>query len=140
MRSKDVLLEALRTFNTSAGAFAHMGISAVESVPSDYPERIKRIRARLGLTQTQLAELLGVSFATVNRWENQQSQPSQLAWPRIERLVAEDADQAVKEPVAPTGPPLLDFTGDPGVVGSVAAEERDRERVDSAHRPGSSGG
>jgi superfamily II DNA or RNA helicase len=101
-----------------------VGISAVEAVPSDYPERIKRIRARLGLTQTQLADVLGVSFATVNRWENQQSQPSQLAWPRIERLVAEDADQAVKEPVAASGPPLLDFTGDPGAVLAIAEGER----------------
>ena len=30
---------------------------------------LQAIRARLDLTQEQLAERLGVSFATVNRWE-----------------------------------------------------------------------
>ena len=30
---------------------------------------LQAIRARLDLTQQQLAERLGVSFATVNRWE-----------------------------------------------------------------------
>jgi len=29
-----------------------------------------RLRHRLGLTQTELSELLGVSFATINRWES----------------------------------------------------------------------
>jgi type I restriction enzyme M protein len=33
------------------------------------PDVLRAIRARLGLTQTELAERLGVSFATVNRWE-----------------------------------------------------------------------
>ncbi|MDR1776673.1 MAG: N-6 DNA methylase [Desulfovibrio sp.] len=34
-----------------------------------YPSLLRDLRARLGLTQTLLAERLGVSFATVNRWE-----------------------------------------------------------------------
>ncbi|WP_262013330.1 N-6 DNA methylase [Micromonospora sp. Mcm103] len=33
------------------------------------PEALRAIRANLGLTQAGLAERLGVSFATVNRWE-----------------------------------------------------------------------
>ncbi len=33
------------------------------------PDVLRAIRANLGLTQTELAERLGVSFATVNRWE-----------------------------------------------------------------------
>ena len=33
------------------------------------PEMIKEIRFRLNLSQSELAEKLGVSFATVNRWE-----------------------------------------------------------------------
>ncbi len=47
----------------------------LEYLPLDYPERIKRLRGRLALTQVQLAELLGVAFTTVNRWENRQSRP-----------------------------------------------------------------
>lgn len=35
----------------------------------DYSLLIKRIREEMLITQTELAEMLGVSFATVNRWE-----------------------------------------------------------------------
>jgi type I restriction enzyme M protein len=34
------------------------------------------IRARLGLSQEQMARLLGVSFASVNRWEAGHSSPT----------------------------------------------------------------
>ena len=39
----------------------------------DYPAQIKRLRACLGLTQAALAKKLGVSFPTINRWENVES-------------------------------------------------------------------
>lgn len=42
-------------------------------------EKIKAIRHRLNLTQEHFAHLLGVSVTTVNRWENNHSQPSGLA-------------------------------------------------------------
>lgn len=35
----------------------------------NYSDQIKAIRENLLVTQTELAEILGVSFATVNRWE-----------------------------------------------------------------------
>ncbi len=35
-----------------------------------YAETIKKLRKKTLLTQTELAELLGVSFGTVNRWES----------------------------------------------------------------------
>ena len=35
----------------------------------DYSKLIKELREKLILSQTELAELLGVSFASVNRWE-----------------------------------------------------------------------
>ena len=53
------------------------------TLPSDYPARIKQLRGRLGLTQVELAARLGVSFVTVNRWENGQTKPSPLAWSQI---------------------------------------------------------
>ena len=34
-----------------------------------YPEAIKKLRNKLILSQTEFAELLGVSFGTVNRWK-----------------------------------------------------------------------
>lgn len=40
-----------------------------------YTTLLRDLRAHLGLTQTQLAERLGVSFATVNRWEGGGSKP-----------------------------------------------------------------
>lgn len=35
----------------------------------NYSDQIKAIRENLLVTQTELAEMLGVTFATVNRWE-----------------------------------------------------------------------
>jgi DNA-binding transcriptional regulator YiaG len=43
------------------------------------PKRIRRIREKLGLTQEQFAQTIGVSFATVNRWERGHTKPSSLA-------------------------------------------------------------
>lgn len=40
---------------------------------------VKEIRRQLALSQEDLARELGVSYATVNRWENEQSNPSKLA-------------------------------------------------------------
>lgn len=51
--------------------------------------KTKSIRKSLGLSQAQLAEALGVSFATVNRWENNRTQPSKLAQKQLERFVKE---------------------------------------------------
>ena len=42
----------------------------------NYSEAIKTLRHRLILSQTEFAELLGVSFATVNRWENGHFDPT----------------------------------------------------------------
>ena len=46
---------------------------------NNYRSLIKEIRKQLGLSQEDLARELGVSFATVNRWENGQVSPSKLA-------------------------------------------------------------
>src|SRR3954453_15530395 len=58
------------------------------TVPADYSDRIKRARGRLALTQQALADRLGISFATVNRWENAQTKPSRFYWTQIEKLVS----------------------------------------------------
>ena len=44
---------------------------------------IKRIREIEGLSQSEYAETLGVSFSTVNRWENGKAYPNQLAQIRL---------------------------------------------------------
>ncbi len=45
----------------------------------DFAEKIKYVRIKLGLSQEDLAHDLGVSFATINRWENGNYNPSRLA-------------------------------------------------------------
>ena len=52
----------------------------------DLPKRIKTIRQQLGLSQEELAHKLGVSFTSVNRWENGQTKPSKLAKKQIDIL------------------------------------------------------
>jgi len=44
-----------------------------------YSGLIAEIRRQLALSQEDLARQLGVSFATVNRWENEHALPSKLA-------------------------------------------------------------
>lgn len=66
------------------------------------PATLRAIRAKLDLTQEQLAERLGVSFATVNRWEGGGSKPQRAAQEAILALAreagveeaAEDAPEA----------------------------------------------
>ncbi|WP_032806631.1 helix-turn-helix domain-containing protein [Pseudomonas tolaasii] len=47
---------------------------------------VKALRERLMMSQEDLATELGVSFATVNRWENGRTQPSKLAKNQFERF------------------------------------------------------
>lgn len=42
----------------------------------NYSEQIKLIRSSLLVTQTELAEMLGVTFATINRWERGHHEPT----------------------------------------------------------------
>ncbi len=64
------------------------------SLPADYAERLRRLRKALGLSQAQLAARLGVSPASLKRWERGSAHPSALAWRQLTRLDA-DADDAV---------------------------------------------
>jgi superfamily II DNA or RNA helicase len=86
----------------------------------------------------RFAELMGVSFQSVNRWENGQSRPSPLAWQKILRteqfeidgLGAKPGDRrAVMEASSayafePAGPPDIDFLADPETVRAIAEAER----------------
>lgn len=49
--------------------------------------KIKEIRQELGLTQEQFAVRLGVTFPTVNRWENIKTKPSPLALQKLRKLM-----------------------------------------------------
>ena len=94
------------------------------ALPADYPARVRSVRERLDLTQAQLAERIGVSFATVNRWENGQTRPARLAWRQILDLEAVLAPGGgAPEATAGAAPPL-DFTARPAVVSAVAEATR----------------
>jgi DNA-binding XRE family transcriptional regulator len=54
-------------------------MSISEKALQDIPELLRTVRQQLGLSQSKLAQRLGVSSQTVNRWENGHSQPSQLS-------------------------------------------------------------
>ncbi|MBE6378860.1 MAG: helix-turn-helix transcriptional regulator [Lentisphaerae bacterium] len=50
-------------------------------------EELKKLRQQQGWSQEDLARNLGVSFATVNRWENGKTKPSRLAIEKIQFVV-----------------------------------------------------
>jgi SNF2 family DNA or RNA helicase len=89
----------------------------------DVAAEIRRIRQRIGLTQTEFAQRLNVSFPTVSRWENGHAKPSQLAWDQLTKLAGE-------EEIDPQ-PRQLDaraskatFTSSPETVRAVVEGER----------------
>ena len=63
---------------------------------------LRAIRARLDLTQQQLADRLGVSFATVNRWEGGMTKPQKAAQEAIAALAAEAEFDEAEAPIEPT--------------------------------------
>lgn len=42
----------------------------------DYGKMIKTLREKMTLSQVEFAEVLGVSFASVNRWETGKHEPT----------------------------------------------------------------
>ncbi len=57
---------------------------------------IKVIREKLGLTQEEIAQKLGVSWGTVARWEAGKSKPSKLARKAIANLLKEVSEGGEK--------------------------------------------
>ena len=50
------------------------------------PKEIRDIRERLGLTQEGFAREIGVSFATVNRWERGHMAPNGLSLKALQQM------------------------------------------------------
>src|SRR5215471_15998328 len=75
---------------------------------SPTPSLLRAIRTQLEITQEQLAERLGVSFATVNRWEGGANTPQKAARTAIEALALEagiglDLGESVPVPAGRAG-------------------------------------
>jgi putative transcriptional regulator len=54
---------------------------------------VRELRFRLGLTQEQFAAELGVTFVSVNRWENSKTQPSPMALKLMRQIIEEMGDR-----------------------------------------------
>ena len=52
----------------------------------NYDISLVELRSKLNISQTKLAEILNVSFQTINRWENNKVYPNKIARIRIEKL------------------------------------------------------
>jgi len=65
---------------------------------ADFPAILRATRAALNLTQEQLAERLGVSFATVNRWEGGGTKPQRAAQEAILALAREAGVEGAESP------------------------------------------
>jgi putative transcriptional regulator len=65
------------------------------NVQTDIPRLVRELRKRTGLTQEKFAAKLGVTFPTINRWENGRAKPSPLAMQKIEELLRNMGDNGV---------------------------------------------
>jgi len=54
---------------------------------------IRELRLLTGLTQEKFAAKLGVTYPTVNRWENGHAKPSPMAIRRIEEMLQDMGNQ-----------------------------------------------
>lgn len=59
---------------------------------ANIPRLVRELRKRTGLTQEKFAAKLGVTFPTINRWENGRAKPSPLARQKIEELLRKMGD------------------------------------------------
>src|SRR5262249_43688330 len=79
----------------------YMSYSAYMTDGDRVSATLRTIRSKLSLTQEQLAIRLGVSFATVNRWEGGVTVPQKAARKQIEALAREagieEADVTLQE-------------------------------------------
>lgn len=57
-----------------------------EIIDITYCEEIKKIREKCFLTQELLGRELGVSFSTINRWENEKSKPNMSAMKKMKEF------------------------------------------------------
>jgi DNA-binding transcriptional regulator YiaG len=72
--------------NTSLVQGRYKRRTKLEAHP-DIPRLVRELRERTGLTQEKFAARLGVTFPTINRWENGRARPSPLALKQIEDLL-----------------------------------------------------
>lgn len=96
---------------------------------------IKQIREYLNMSQTELAEQLNVTFATVNRWENGRAVPNKLAQTKLYEICKENdvpvyditlnRIAAAAETIhLPEGRVLLCHGSKSGIIGKIEPKSR----------------
>ncbi len=66
-------------------------------IQPDYAALVKEVRRQLAMSQEDLVREVGVSYATVNRWENGQAKPSKLARAQLDAFCDRMTAQGVLE-------------------------------------------
>ncbi len=100
-------------------------------------ELLKRIRESVGISQAEMGKELGVSFATINRWENGRAVPNQLAQDKIYefctkfdvplyQFIIDKVEAAAGKVVLEEGRILLYHGSKSGIVGKIAPISRDQ--------------
>ena len=92
-------------------------------------EQIRTIRSQLAMSQQAFAAALGVSFATVNRWENGKAKPQKDRIDRIKALLHGESTEVEVPLYLPVMPVRLDFEGDADAVKLVV----DAHRLQNGH-------
>ncbi len=98
-------------------------------------DRLRHLRARLDLSQEQLARILGVSFATVNRWETGRTRMSA----RAQRALAEFEVRAAGGGPGSLPIPHSSFVGREAELGQLFSLLRGRSRLITVTGPGGVG-
>ena len=62
----------------------------VHFVKYDYPKALVELRAKLNISQHELADLLEVSYPSVSRWENGHFEPTKIVKVRVDKLLNEN--------------------------------------------------
>ena len=60
---------------------------------TQFSKFVRELRTLTDLTQEQFAAAIGVTYSTINRWENERSKPSPIAMRRIEEMLQDMGDQ-----------------------------------------------
>jgi transcriptional regulator with XRE-family HTH domain len=68
------------------------------------PKIVKDLRARLGLTQEQLAHEVGVTFSSVNQWENGRRRPQPFLLRKLLEMAAALAEGSARQSAAGWAP------------------------------------
>lgn len=65
------------------------------------PKEIKSLRTKLGLTQRQLAQVIGCRLNSVQQWEQDCRHPGEVFGERLDRLAKKAEKMAAKLDTAP---------------------------------------